>query len=750
MGYDTPPMHLPSIRTWFPPTVSALLLALVLLVPGGAPALAGEETTCLVLSGGAARGAAHVGVLEALEELHVPVDCVVGTSMGAVVGGLYASGMSPAEIRSELLSLDWAFLFNDHPPRTSVPFRRKEFDHLPLFEFEFGLNRSGLVFPSGLIAGQKVDFLLKGLTIRTTAVDSFDRLPIRYRAVATALSDGRMVVLDHGSLASAMRASMSVPGALSPVAIDGEFLVDGGISRNLPVDVARSLGATRVIAVDISTPVSPRKNTDSAFEVVSRTINMLMEQNMERQRRSIGKNDILIRPDLGEENRSDFQHVRAIADQGKRVVLAEEENLARFSVSAERYQAWKQGVQLREEEETRQRIPAEVVVGGLVRIDPRRVMSRVRTRPGRPLDLELLRHDLIRVYELGNLERVGFHMEPGPEGDRLVLEVVERSWGPNFVRFGLELQADFRGEGGFAALGEWTRVNLNRLGGEWRTLVKVGEENQVFTEFYQPLDWRGRWFVAPTVRWNREREDLFNGDGTISRFLVDSFQGGLDLGLQFSRYGEIRAGVMRGRLFTDLDNGGVLTNASRQDIAGYTGRLTLDQLDSASFPRKGYFLRSALFLSRRSLGAELEYEKLETVAVVGHSFGRNTVMARARYGSNLGSDLPSYDEYSLGGFLNLSGLPPASLRGQTSALAQLFLYRKILEMPQGIGRGVYLGGSLEAGNAWGPGVSSSWSDLRPAGALFLGVDTVFGPIFFGYGRADSGDGSFYLFLGRPF
>ncbi len=743
MKYDTPMslQAIPVVR------LATLLVVATLSLPAVFPA---EETTCLVLSGGAARGAAHVGVLEALEQLQVPVDCIVGTSMGAIIGGLYASGMTPAEIRTELLSADWSDLFNDRPARETIPFRRKQNDHLPLFEFEFGVNRSGLVFPSGLIAGQKLDFLLKTLTIHTTGVESFDQLPIRFRAVATSLVDGRMVVLDHGSLADALRASMSVPGVLSPIEIEGEFLVDGGIARNLPVDVARTLGADRVIAVDISTPVDPRRRPESALDVVSRTTNMLMEQNMEIQRRSIGEGDILIRPELPGVGRSDFQRAGEVADLGRQAVLNLKEELAAFQVGSEPYEAWRSSKRDRARAGERPLHPEVVLVEGLNRIDPRRVLSRVHTRPGKTVDLDLLRQDLSRVFELGDFERVDFRMEQGAEGDRLILEALEKSWGPNFVRFGLELQADFRGEGEFAALAEWTKFGMNRLGGEWRTLLAIGEENRLFTEFYQPLDWNGRWFVVPALQWSREREDLFNQDGTISRFLVDSFRGGIDVGFQFSRYGELRAGVMRGRLSTDLDTGGVLETAGRQDIGGYTARLTLDQLDNANFPRHGYFFRSDLFLSRDSLGADQAYEKLFTTVALAISSGRNTVIGRLAYGANLGSSLPSYDEFTLGGFLNLSGLSPDSLRGQTMAMAQLFLYRRIMEMPQPLGRGVYLGGSLEAGNVWQSDVTPSLGDLRPAAALYVGADTVFGPIFFGYGRADSGEGSFYLFLGRPF
>lgn len=726
--------------------MAGVLLACLLWLP----LPAAEPTTCLVLSGGSARGAAHVGVLEAMEELRIPVDCIVGTSMGAVVGGLYASGLSPARIREIMESADWDDLFTDRPPRERIPFRRKQFDHLPLFEFEFGLTGKGLSLPSGLIAGQKLDFLLKAVLLHTAQVERFDDLPVPYRAVATDLATGRMVVLDHGDLATALRASMAVPGAFSPIRIDAADLVDGGISRNLPVDVARGWGAVRVIAVDISNPVRPQEDDLSALGVISRSMNMLMEQNMEISRQSIGPADFFIIPDLGDMGPGDFDRVQEAADSGREAMLAARDRLAPFTVQEEPFLAWQTRKANRLSPGEKFPVLDELIISGLQRVDAGRVTSRLRTRTGESLDLNVLGRDLVRIYEMGEFEKVEFDLDPGPDRNVLRIQAIEKSWGPNFVRFGLELEADFRGAGEFAALAELNRVGMNRLGGEWRTLLAIGEENRLLTEFYQPLHRKGRWFVSPRFLGSRERKDLFNEDGSVSRFLVDSFQGRLDLGYQFGRYGEFRSGISRGRLNTDLDTGGVLVNASRVNTGGWRASLTLDQLDSANFPRHGISLQSDLFLSRDRLGADQEYDQLATRLVDAGSWGRTSLAGVVSYGSDLGTSLPPYAEFTLGGFLRLSGLPPDSLRGQTSALALVSLYRQIGRMPAGVGRGIYFGGSVEAGNAWPAGVRPAWDDLRPAGALFLGVDSSFGPMFLGYGRSDTGAGSFYLFLGRPF
>lgn len=221
----------------------------------------------LVLSGGGARGAAHVGVLKVLEKQHVIVDCIAGTSMGAVVGGLYASGLSPEDIEKELESIDWKDIFSDAPNRQELPFRRKKDAQKYLTGVEIGVKNGKIALPKGLIAGQKLGFLLKSLTLHTTDIDEFDHLPIPFRAIAADIETGEMVVLSRGNFAEALRASMSIPGVFSPVEIDGRLLVDGGIARNLPVDVVKQMGADVVIAVDIGSTLSKREDLNTLFDI---------------------------------------------------------------------------------------------------------------------------------------------------------------------------------------------------------------------------------------------------------------------------------------------------------------------------------------------------------------------------------------------------------------------------------------------------------------------------------------------------
>ena len=247
-----------------------------------------------------------MGVLRVMEELRIPVDYIAGTSIGSIIGGLYASGYSPGELDSVIVNVDWGTVFKDTPPRQQIEYRRKAEDRLPYFGLEFGVNGGGLRLASGLIAGQKLNFLLRHLTLHATGIDDFDALPIPFRAIAADLADGSMVVIDHGALADALRASMAIPGAFTPHEIDGRLLIDGGMVRNLPYDVVKSMGADVVIAVDVGTPVGELTDDPSFLGVVSRTLDLATKANVAVSRKQFTDRDLLMIPDLGKVTTASF------------------------------------------------------------------------------------------------------------------------------------------------------------------------------------------------------------------------------------------------------------------------------------------------------------------------------------------------------------------------------------------------------------------------------------------------------------
>ncbi len=714
------------------------------------PAASSRPRTALVLSGGGARGAAHVGVLQVLEEMRVPVDLVVGTSMGSLVGGLYASGYSPESIEASILALDWREVFTDRPPRKNIPFRRKQDDGLPFFDFEAGFTEGGLEIQSALISGQRLGFVLQAMTLHTAAVERFDDLPLPYRAVATDLMTGEIVVLDRGNLGTAIHASMAVPAVLAPVEIDGRLLVDGGMVRNLPVDVARELGAERILAVDISTRLEDLAKT-SMSAIARQSLAIFSEENVREQQALLGDGDLLITPALEGLTASDFgsDQLRRAIELGAGATRRASGRLAEFAVPPAEFEAFLERQRADLGALSGDRTIDWVEIRGHSRVASRQILARLRSRPGHVLDLAELQRDLQRIFEIGEFVRVAFRLLRDEHGTSLIIDVEEKPWGPNYLRLGLALESNFEGRGEFFGLAQLTRTQLNSRGAEWKNRVSVGNVDRLLSELYQPLDHRGTLFVAPAVEIFGSEVVAPSAQGELERVRIRFASAALDLGAQFRNIGELRVGAVRGS--GDVD---ILTQSAvepfRFRIAGWRTSLTFDRFDNIDFPRRGSLIDLRLFLSRRALGADSDYDRLELFVSGAFSFGRNTLLTWVDGASNLGTEVPFFERFQLGGFLHLSGLDPGALEGNVGGVVTTLYARRLAFLPPALGDGIYLGASLEAGGAWESAGAARGSDLIWAGSLSLGADTRFGPLYLGYGRAETGDDAFYLFLGRLF
>jgi NTE family protein len=502
----------------------------------------------LVLAGGGARGAAHVGVLEVMEELRIPVDFVVGTgtSMGSIVGGLYATGFSPAEIREEMLAVDWSNVLVDKAPRKVQPFRRKEEGRLPLFEMEFGYGKkNGFSSAGGLISDQHMGFLLEAMTLPASGIDDFDDLPIPFRAVAVDLDSGDVVIMGDGDLTSAIRASMAFPGGFSPVERDGKTLVDGGVLMNLPVEVALDAGAERIIAVDVGTPLGVPSKELSSFAVLRRTYSVMSKQGRQAQRELLREDDLLIVPELtGITAFGGFEEVGTAMERGEEAAREQLEQLRAFSVSEEEYAAFL--------ERQRAGIPIHQIqvdhirIEGLERVSPQQVRRRLQIQPGETVDLETLQEDLDGVYQIGEFQQVGFRLEPEDDETTLVVKAKEKPWGPWYFQIGAAIEANFDGIGNFNGLVLARRPEINRFGAEWRSLLAFGKRDAFFTEFYQPLSYAGSWFVQPRLEYVEQRRDVLLADDSKIEFEEKSRIGHFDFGYNFKNRAQLLVGYVLG------------------------------------------------------------------------------------------------------------------------------------------------------------------------------------------------------------
>ena len=699
----------------------------------------------LALSGGGARGLAHVGVLKALEEMRIPISCVTGTSMGAIVGGTFAAGRTTAQMEEMVLKANWDELFRDKPPRKEIALRRKFDDYKTLFAPEFGVKDGGLALPKGVIAGVSIESFFRTLVEPSFAIADFDRLPVPFRAMATDIETGESVVLKDGSLAQAMRASMSVPGAIAPVERDGRLLVDGGIANNLPIDEARRLCGDVVIAVNIGTPPLKREKLISALAISSQLINFLGKQTVDAQLKSLGERDVLIAPDLGDISASDFERGVEAIRIGEQATRALADRLAGYSLPPEQYAAVRDR-QVRVE----QAVGAvdEIRIEGLQRTNPAVVRELVESQPGQPLSEETLGADLRRVYGTRDYESIGYEVVGGDTGPRaLLIEPVEKSWGPDYLRFGLGLASDFSGDSQFNLLVQYRKTWINRLGAEWVTEAQIGQNNRLSTEFYQPLNQTGRWFVSPSALVGQKVRGVFVGDDRIADYLVSVAQGGIDVGATLGTWGQVQAGPVWARVYARVDTGSPLLPTVRETTAGIRARLFIDQTDAAWFPRSGFAVVASGFAATEALGSARDYQRLEGGARVIRSWGAHTFNAGVSGGTQFNSDMPAYESFSLGGPLHLSAYRLNQFSGRKYWLGRLMYYNRTLPLPDLLGSGVYVGGSAEIGRIVDrvdglPAPGTLWS-----GSLFLGADTFLGPLYLGYGFSASGKHSVYLLLG---
>jgi len=700
----------------------------------------------LALSGGGARGLAHVGVLKVLEEMRVPVHCVTGTSMGAIVGGAYAAGATAGELEQFVRKADWDDVFRDSPPRAEISTRRKIDDYKTLFAPEYGVTPGSLFLPKGLIAGVSIEGFFRQLTQQVVEVGDFDRLPIPFRAVAADIETGEAVVLARGSLSRAMRASMSVPGAIAPVEIDGRLLVDGGIANNLPIDEARKLCGDVIIAVNISTPALTRAEISSALTVGTQLINFLGKANVERQLASLGPRDVLIAPELGDISAGSFNRAGDAVRVGEDAARALAQSLARYSLPAAEYEALRRR-QVAERKSVG--VVDEIRFEGLRRTNPEVLRALLETKPGEPLTEEKVGLDLRRIYGRGDFESVDYHIQQEAGRRIMVIQPREKEWGPNYFRFGLGLATDFQGENSFNLLAQYRMTWLNRLGGEWLNEVQVGRQTFFATEFMQPVEARGRWFVAPHARVGNELRYVFSGDNKVGEYLTKETRLGLDGGSYFGTWGEARLGLAWRQVDAHTETGSAILPDVNETTAGLRALLYVDQLDNAWFARSGYRLATTAYAAGEGLGSDRRYQRLEGELSAVRSWGAHTVNFKIAGGTDFHSDMPAYENFALGGPLRLSGYRIDQFAGRRYGFSRLMYYNRAISLPDILGSGVFVGTSIEAGQMLAradglPSGGTIWS-----GSVFLAASTFAGPAYLGFGFGEAGHYSFYLLLGAP-
>ena len=701
----------------------------------------------LVLSGGGALGFAHVGVLRVLEEEHVPIDFIAGTSMGSIVGAAYASGRSMSDLEEILRKTDWDKLFQETPPRESIPFRNKNGREGELLgEGKLGISAERLITPQGVIEGQNIVPEFQRIFSKVPSPVKFDDLPVPYRAVAADIESGEAIVLDHGDLALAARASMSVPGFFSPVELNGRYLVDGGVAKNLPVDVAKNAGMDVLIVVSLPSDMKKKDELKSPIDLSKQILNILIDHNVKEQLKLVGPQDVVIEPDTRGFSATDFgkaQEIMSRGDAAARKVVAVLKNLA---VPAEEYAQYS-GVRTG-------RKPDSFVVQ-FVRLDnetgvsDERILSAVQVKAGEEFNRGKAEETVTDLFNTGRFASVRYQPveENGQRGVKIVVR--DKEWDENYLRFGFALEDDSRGDETYAmALG--TRMNnLNAWGAYWENRFEIGRRPRLSSELYQPLGANSPWFVAPAFDMERRTLYLLEGQRVIAEYWRESVSGTLKAGYELWNSGEISAGYRygSGRLQNNIGSE-FLPNFS-YGIGDLFARISIDTLDDPDFPTRGFRSTAGFRWSEPSLGARDTFQQAVASVVLPVSVGRNgfSLSADAGWSSN---NLPVEQVYTLGGFLDVSGYVRDSLDASDFAVGRILYRRELSRLGSSLfGLKLYGGVSAELAMLHNDNDVFVTNWLLPAGSVFIAVDTPVLPAYVAFGIAEGGMESVSLFFGRP-
>jgi NTE family protein len=689
-------------------------------------------------------------VLKVLEEARIPIDYIVGTSMGSLVGGALAAGRTPQEAEALVLSHNWVETLSGTASRDKLAYRQKQHDRLGMAQFEIGINDDReILIPKSAISTQKVALFLRNATLGA-APRSFDELTIPYRAIAANIEDGSMVVLDKGDLVTAMSASMAVPGVFPPVNVKGKILVDGGIARNLPVDVARNLGADVVIVVNVGDVPLRREKIGGIFTMADQLVRILIAKNVQPQLQSLREQDVLIEPQLAQLGAIEFSRSEEFIAKGEEAARKELASLQRYSVSEADYQAWQEARQKRRPRP--QKIDEVTVqVNENSKINPNVLKERLGVKPGEMLNTKKFAAKLENVYAATDLEQLGYELLYSDKGTQLNILPVEKSWGPNYLSFGLGLRTDLNSTSNFTLSALYRRTWVNPLGAEWKTLFQVGETRQIYTEFYQPLIEDAWIYLAPYASFYSRPLDIYFKHGVFNKLYANRASVGADVGSSVSRFGEVRLGlnVNYYREATDGFQRKFSSQAIYKDI-GLQANLYYDQMDRLYFPSSGSALHLSAYRSVKGIGETgVSYTKGMLRGATAWRLGKMRTMwsIDAAYTSD---EAPLSEYALLGGLFNLSGYQYKELLGRGKALAKVQLYYPITKLAELSDRAHYVGVSLEAGRVFDTFAPYIKQHGKYSYSVYWATDTPLGPFYVAYARGDNKQNRVYLVLGTNF
>ncbi len=701
----------------------------------------------LVLSGGGARGFAHIGVLKVLEENNVPIDYIVGTSMGSIIGGLYATGLTPEEIEHGVNSIAWQKVFSDFANRDYTSFRRKQDDYDFFNLHRVGITDDGLQISPGLIEGQQIEIALDRLAYPAFHIENFDNLRIPFRAIATDIATGEAFVIKDGNLARAMRASMSIPGALPPIIIDGRLLVDGGIADNVPIDVIRKMGADIIIVVDVSAPLSTKEEIKSGIDVTSQLTTILTRRFADLQIKTLKQNDVLIVPGEAEISSSDFDKYPELIVAGEVAATEKLTDIKKLSLSFEDYASYVTSLPT---VANRNPIIEFIEIKNKTSLRDDVIRVRIHQKIGEPLDIPLLEQDISYIYGLDHSGSVVYSLQQRDEKTGLIVYVRNRDWARSYLRFGLSIESAFEIQSINNFYASYNKDNLNSLAGEFRAVASVGNEPMLSAEYYQPLNAELDYFISAKTGLVTLVVPTLIDDRIASMQRFNRRFISLSTGKLFKQTTSLSLGMRYNKGSVSAISGPPVKLFTKFIESYYFLKLQHDTLDNLSFPNSGFYSNINFRANRKDIGADSDYEQLKIEIAGAGTFGRYTILSRVLIETTLDErtdGLRANELFWRGGFLELSGTIRNELPGQHFGLVETAFYRRLGDitfLP------IYAGFSLEAGNAWTLRSEINVDNIRLASSIFIGADTFLGPLYFAIGATNKGDAAFYFNISKTF
>lgn len=699
----------------------------------------------LVLGGGGARGAAHIGVLEVLEQQRVPVDCLAGTSMGALVAGAYAAGLTPAMMRAALEKADWHDMFQDNPDYSELSYRNKRLAQRFLPGSETGVTEDGLQYPAGAVSGQKIKLFFNQLVRADLGERHIESLRLPLSIITTDIETGEKLVLREGSLTQAMRASMSVPGVMSPVEYRGRKLVDGGLVDNLPIrELRERCGADIIIAVNVGTPLLKADQLSSLLAISVQMVSILTEQNVSQSLASLKAQDIYIQPNLEGISAADFDRHADTALRGRQAAEKIQAQLKNLALNAADYRVWQQNIV--PTQQASPRVDA-IEIAGLQRVNPQAVTRHISQRVGEPLDTQKLNRDALRVYGDGHYESVDYSLLDSRERNLLRITPIEKRWGPDYARLGLNLTATSSQGSSYNLRGAYHKTWLNSLGGELIASAQVGQQRSLALELYQPLDAQQRFFVEPELSVKRENRKIYQKEAALAEYQVTESTAAVSVGANIGLLGQVRASWREVWRDASLETGTAWISDDSKRIAGASLSLDLDQMNRLYFPTRGWGARFNYFDSAIEDYSKLYLELRGSYPI--SAAGDLILSGRASYTGSTHGQLPRYDVATAGGIFNLTAFAPGQLAGDGIRFGQIRAEKIMGRLPLGLRGDMRVGLALEAAKVNNPLVENTWQGWLDSTSLYVGGETPFGPVYLGYGWSSKGVSGAYLFFGTP-